>query len=132
MGYGAEILGEAARQVGCAVLESALGCLHLLCDGCDLLVGQLFQAVVLRTLLGYLADGPVCAAVVRDPEARGLLIGDAADVKLLELLEGGSRQGLGLLSCRAFLGSCCLLFCGDGRVGFITHGLLLLSVFVSR
>lgn len=69
-----------APAVDLGLADGSLGAVLLVADLLDEVVGQLFQAVVLRTLLGYLADGPVCASVVRDPEARGLLIGDAAGV----------------------------------------------------
>jgi hypothetical protein len=54
------------------------------------------------------------SSVMRKGGALALLHG--AEVDLLQLVEGDGRQRLG-----RGLGGLCLLFCGDGRGGFIAH-----------
>ena len=114
--HGVEEVGEAGGQEGGAVLHAPAGGFDLLLDGRLLLVGQLLQTVVLAALLGDLADGPVGATVVSDAEGGALALFHGAEVDLLQLVEGDGRQRLG-----RGLGGLCLLFCGDGRGGFIAH-----------
>ena len=62
------------------------------------------------------------AAVVGDAEGGALALLHGAEVDLLQLVEGDGWQHLG-----RGLGGLCLLFCGDGRGGFIAHAVVLLS-----
>ena len=76
------------------------------------------QAVVLAALVGDLADGPVGTAVVSDTERGALALCDGAEVDLLQLVQRGSRQQLGLLRGG---GLCVCLLGSEGRGGLIAH-----------
>lgn len=111
---------KSARQleVRGAVLHALAGGGDFLVDGRDLLVGQSLQAVVLAALVGDLADGPVGTAVVSDTERGALALCDGAEIDLLQLVQRGSRQQLGLLRGG---GLCVCLLGSEGRGCLIAH-----------
>ena len=117
-GDGGEEVGQTAREVRGAVLHALAGGGDFLVDGRDLLVGQSLQTVVLAALVGDLADGPVGTAVVGDAERGALALCNGAEVDLLQLVQRGSRQRLGLL-CGGGLDVC--LLGSEGRGGLIAH-----------
>ena len=117
-GDGGEEVGQTAREVRGAVLHALAGGGDFLVDGRDLLVGQSLQTVVLAALVGDLADGPVGTAVVGDAERGALALCDGAEVDLLQLVQRGSRQQLGLLRGG---GLCVCLLGSEGRGGLIAH-----------
>lgn len=100
------------------VLHALAGGGDFLVDGRDLLVGQSLQTVVLAALVCDLADGPVGTAVVGDAERGALALCDGAEVDLLQLVQRGSRQQLGLLRGG---GLCVCLLGSEGRGGLIAH-----------
>ena len=103
---------------GTVAKKSARQLVYFLVDGRDLLVGQCLQAVVLAALVGDLADGPVSAAVVGDAERGALALCNGAEVDLLQLVQRGSRQQLGLLRGGGL--DVCLLG-SEGRGGLIAQ-----------
>jgi hypothetical protein len=126
MRYGVEILGQLAGQEASVLLEASLGPVDFLLNFSDLLLAELPDAVIFLLLLLDLADGPVSAAVVSDPELFALRLSFgweiSREVDGLQFLEGdgfqcfGSFRSCGLLNfgdlCRCWL--FLLYFCRDG------------------
>ena len=111
-----EELAQAIGEVLRVLLGPALGCLDLLVDGCDLLLGEIAEALILGPLGLDPLDRPVSAPVVGDGEA-------ARRLGLREIAGEGESFELGKCDrLRRLLGGCLIGRLGDGCRLFLGLG----------